>query len=254
VRTRGRPLRRHRHRAVARQKASNASRGGDTPGRKKRAAISAHRRYVAGSEERGFSPKRSRNISSRRGARGLRYNSRQRSAGDPARRRGRGRRRDRHGCRVARAYRGGEQWRARGAPRFRSSLRRRRERREAHASARASRSRPSGHGVPDPARDRRRPHLHHGKRSGPDAVLGEDALDGGPSEVEAQVFECAPKPRVAPRRILARHRQQLPDLVASGGWTTRTAAGTTSVVLAATCSRHHRRRVSCATGAVGSAS
>ncbi|HTB73199.1 MAG TPA: hypothetical protein VK762_08135, partial [Polyangiaceae bacterium] len=45
--------------------------------------------------------------------------------------------------------------------------------------------------------------------SGLDAVLGEDALDGRPSEVEAQVLECTAKPRVAPRRILARHRQQL---------------------------------------------
>jgi hypothetical protein len=62
-------------------------------------------------------------------------------------------------------------------------------------------------------------------------VLGEDALDGGPSEVEAQVFECTAKPRVAPRRILACHRQQLRDLVTSDGWTARTAAGTTPVVL-----------------------
>jgi hypothetical protein len=46
---------------------------------------------------------------------------------------------------------------------------------------------------------------------------GEDALEGRPSEVEAQVFECTAKPRVAPRRILARHRQQLRDLVPSGG-------------------------------------
>jgi hypothetical protein len=62
-------------------------------------------------------------------------------------------------------------------------------------------------------------------------MLGEDALDGGPSEVEAQVFECAAKPRVAPRRILARHREQLLDLVTPGGWTARTPAGTTPVVL-----------------------
>ena len=55
--------------------------------------------------------------------------------------------------------------------------------------------------------------------------------DGRPSEVEAQVFECAAKTRVAPRRILARHRQQRLDRVRSGGWTARTAAGTTSVVL-----------------------
>jgi hypothetical protein len=44
------------------------------------------------------------------------------------------------------------------------------------------------------------------ERRGLDAVLGEDALDGGPSEVEAQVLESAAKPRVARRRILARHR------------------------------------------------
>ena len=62
-------------------------------------------------------------------------------------------------------------------------------------------------------------------------MLGEDALDGGPSEVEAQVLKCAAKPRVAPRRILACHRQQLLDLVASGVWTAWTAAGTTPVVL-----------------------
>lgn len=62
-------------------------------------------------------------------------------------------------------------------------------------------------------------------------MLGEDALNGGPSEVEAQVLECTAKPRVAPRRILARHRQQLLDLVTSGGWTARTSAGTTPVVL-----------------------
>jgi hypothetical protein len=45
------------------------------------------------------------------------------------------------------------------------------------------------------------------ERSGLDAVLGEDALDSGLSEVEAEVFECAAKPGVASRRILARHRQ-----------------------------------------------
>jgi hypothetical protein len=39
------------------------------------------------------------------------------------------------------------------------------------------------------------------------------------------------KPRVAPRRILARHRQQLLDLATPSGWTARTAAGTSSVVL-----------------------
>src|SRR5580704_10612997 len=69
------------------------------------------------------------------------------------------------------------------------------------------------------------------QRSGLNAVLSEDALDGGPSEVEAQVFGCTPKPRVAPRRILTRHRQQLLDLVTSGGWTARTAAGATPFVL-----------------------
>ncbi len=69
------------------------------------------------------------------------------------------------------------------------------------------------------------------ERSGLDAVLGEDALDGRPSEVEAEVLERAAKPRVAPRRILARHRQQLLDLVASGGWAARPGAGTTPVVL-----------------------
>ena len=69
------------------------------------------------------------------------------------------------------------------------------------------------------------------ERSGLDAVLGEDALDGRPSEVEAQVLECTAKPRVAPRRILARHRQQLLDLVTSAGGTAGTAAGTTPVVL-----------------------
>jgi hypothetical protein len=62
-------------------------------------------------------------------------------------------------------------------------------------------------------------------------MLGEDALDGGPAEVEAQVLECAAKPRVPPRRILARHREQLLDLVTSDGWTAQTAAGTTPVVL-----------------------
>jgi hypothetical protein len=36
------------------------------------------------------------------------------------------------------------------------------------------------------------------ERSALDALLGEDALDGGPSEVEARVFECAAKPRVVP--------------------------------------------------------
>src|ERR1019366_2336212 len=36
-------------------------------------------------------------------------------------------------------------------------------------------------------------------------------------EVEAQVFEFAAKPRVAPRRILARHREQLLDL-GHPGW------------------------------------
>src|ERR1019366_5449828 len=69
------------------------------------------------------------------------------------------------------------------------------------------------------------------ERSGLDAMLGEDALYGGPSKVEAEVLECAAKPRVAPRRILACHRQQLLDLVASGVCTARTAAGTTPVVL-----------------------
>jgi hypothetical protein len=69
------------------------------------------------------------------------------------------------------------------------------------------------------------------ERSRLDAVLSEDALDGGPSEVEAQILECATKPRVAPRRILARHRQQQRDLVASGGWTALAPAGTTPVVL-----------------------
>jgi hypothetical protein len=56
-------------------------------------------------------------------------------------------------------------------------------------------------------------------------------LDGGPSKVEAQVFECAAKARAAPRRILARHCQQLLDLVTSGGWTAQTGAGATAVVL-----------------------
>jgi hypothetical protein len=69
------------------------------------------------------------------------------------------------------------------------------------------------------------------ERSWLDAMLREDALNGGPSKVEAQVLECPAKPRVAPRRILARHRQQLPDRVTSTGWTARTAAGTTAVVL-----------------------
>ncbi len=37
--------------------------------------------------------------------------------------------------------------------------------------------------------------------------------------------------RIAPRRILARHRQQLRDLVTWGGWTARAPAGTIPVVL-----------------------
>ncbi len=41
----------------------------------------------------------------------------------------------------------------------------------------------------------------------------------------------ATKPRIAPRWILARHRQQLLDLVTSGGWTAETAAGPAPVVL-----------------------
>jgi hypothetical protein len=54
----------------------------------------------------------------------------------------------------------------------------------------------------------------------------------GPSELEAQVLECASKPRVAPRRIFARHpRQQPRDLVTSGWWTARTPAGPTSIIL-----------------------
>ena len=52
-----------------------------------------------------------------------------------------------------------------------------------------------------------------------------------PTEVEAQILECATKPRVAPRRILARHRQQQRDLIASGGWPAPAPAGTTPVVL-----------------------
>ncbi len=68
-------------------------------------------------------------------------------------------------------------------------------------------------------------------RSGLDAVLGEDALDGRPSEVEADVFERTAKARVAPRRILARHRQQVLHLVTSGGWPAGTSADTTPVVL-----------------------
>ena len=61
--------------------------------------------------------------------------------------------------------------------------------------------------------------------------VSEDALAGRPSEVEAQVLEYTAKPRVAPRWILARHRQQLLDLVTSGGWTAGTAADTTPIVL-----------------------
>jgi hypothetical protein len=62
-------------------------------------------------------------------------------------------------------------------------------------------------------------------------VLGEDALDGRPSEVEAHVFECTAKARVAPRRILARYFQQVLQLVTSGGWPAGTSAGTSPVVL-----------------------
>jgi hypothetical protein len=39
------------------------------------------------------------------------------------------------------------------------------------------------------------------------------------------------KTSVAPRRILARHREQLLDLITPGGWTARTPAATTPVVL-----------------------
>lgn len=65
------------------------------------------------------------------------------------------------------------------------------------------------------------------ERSRLDAVLLEDALDGGPSKVDAQVLECAAKTCVSPRRILAGDRQQLPDFVMSGRWTARNAAGNT---------------------------
>jgi len=88
-----------------------------------------------------------------------------------------------------------------------------------------------GDGTPVRPEKRLPRHRPSPERSGLDAVLGEDALDGGPSEFEAEVLECTAKPRVAPRRILARHREQLLDFVTSGGWTARTDADTTPVVL-----------------------
>src|SRR5260221_2017147 len=67
--------------------------------------------------------------------------------------------------------------------------------------------------------------------SGLDAVLLEDALNGGAPEVEAEVLERAAKTCVAPRGILPRHRQQLPDPVSGRTWTTGVTPGTTPVVL-----------------------
>jgi hypothetical protein len=66
--------------------------------------------------------------------------------------------------------------------------------------------------------------------SGLDAVLGEDALDGGASEVDANVLERAAKARVTPGRIGARHREQLRDRVPPRRWAARPAPGA-SVVL-----------------------
>jgi len=41
-----------------------------------------------------------------------------------------------------------------------------------------------------------------------ESVLGEDALNGGASEEEAEILERTAKARVAPRRIRARHRYE----------------------------------------------
>jgi hypothetical protein len=69
------------------------------------------------------------------------------------------------------------------------------------------------------------------ERSRFDSVLLEDALDGGAPEVGAQILECAAKPRVPPRRILASHRQKVLHLLTASWQTVSSAPRTTPVVL-----------------------
>src|SRR5262249_6035283 len=68
-------------------------------------------------------------------------------------------------------------------------------------------------------------------RSGLDAMFLESSLDGGPPKVKTEVVQCTAQPRVAPRGIVASHREELLDGLAARPRTARPRAPGRPVVL-----------------------
>ena len=64
-----------------------------------------------------------------------------------------------------------------------------------------------------------------------DAVPLEDAPDGRPTQVKAEVGQCTSQPRVSPEGVLPGHREKLGDLVDARRWPSRAAAHSAAVVL-----------------------